>query len=235
MERKKRIRDEKEANLYRRRRDLERSIDAEKVQSRVRWDLPILAQNKKCSVSLDLPIVNCKPTRACSEVCYACQGRQEFPDALVKSLAVNRMSLEDPERAARRIVDEAAGRPIRLAGSGELLPQHKELVNCIEKYGGSWWGFTRRLDSHKAMPRLMFSIDATTPASVLEYVSEEVPIDRRAYLRRPGDPVAPMEVAVTFPVHGSVTRYTDEVPKDKTDCPSVRKDVEGCWSCQRCY
>ena len=201
----------------------------------MRWDMRFTAENSKCSVSVDLPIVNCQPTKACSEVCYACQGRQAFPQALVKSLAVNRMTLEDPEHAARKIVDEAAGRVIRLAGSGELLPEHKNLVDYIERFGGEWWGFTRRVDTHQALPGLMFSFDMTTPAAVMEYVEEEVPIDRRAYLRRPGDPPASLDVAVTFPVHGARTNYLKDIPTEDTDCPAVRKKVEGCWGCRRCY
>jgi len=226
---------EEKPTLYEQRLKKELSVPDESVKSRMRWDMPILSENSKCAVSLDLPIINCKPTKACSEVCYACQGRQFYRRAIVKSLAVNRLIAEDPEHVARKMVDEAAGRTIRLAGSGELLPQHADLVKYIEKYGGSWWGFTRRVDTHKAMPRLMFSIDATTPASVLEYVRNDIPVSRRAYLRRPGDLPAPMKVAVTFPVHGARTPYTEYVPSSERDCPAVRHLVKGCWACRRCY
>ena len=58
---------------------------------------------------------------------------------------------------------------------------------------------------------------------------------RRAYLRRPGDPAAPLEVAVTFPTHGPRTRYVQTIPEHETDCPDVRGKVEGCWNCRRCY
>lgn len=222
-------------NLYVRRLNKERSFPEEDITARFRWELPVLADNSKCSVSLDLPLMNCKPTKACSEVCYAAQGRQAYRRALIKSVAVNEMIAEDPERVARKIVDEASGRPIRLAGSGELLPEHRTLVEYIEHYGGTYWGFTRRVDTHKEMPRLMFSIDATTSDDVLEYVKNSVPIERRAYLRRPGDFPPPFDVAVTFPVHGPQTRYVRKVPEHETDCPSVRKSVEGCWACRRCY
>lgn len=118
---------------------------------------------------------------------------------------------------------------------GELLPQHKGLVDYIEQYGGTWWGFTRRVDTHRVLPRLMFSLDATTPGPVMQYVEKEVPVDRRAYLRRPGDPPAPLEVAVTFPTHGPRTRYVADTPADETDCPDLRGKVKGCWDCRRCY
>ena len=81
----------------------------------------------------------------------------------------------------------------------------------------------------------MFSLDATSPERVLAYVRDEVPVARRAYLRRPGDPPAPLAVAVTFPVHGSQTPYVHRVPEDPTDCPETRGRVSGCWACRRCY
>jgi hypothetical protein len=222
-------------NFYLARLKKELGIPEEEILGRVRWDIPLLAENAKCSVSLDLPVLNCQPTEACSEVCYGSQGRQVYHAAVVKSLAVNRMISEAPERAARKIVDEAAGRTIRLAGSGDLLPEYRAMAEYVVKYGGEYWGFTRRVDTHKFMPELMFSIDATTPARVLEYVQESVPARRRTYLRRPGDPEPTIEVAVTFPVHGPQTKWTEYVPEDRTDCPGVRKRVEGCYACRRCY
>lgn len=225
----------KRPNLYEQRLKKELSVSEDEITARMRWDLPILSQNSKCSVSLDLPIINCKPTKACSEVCYACQGRQFYRGAIIKSLAVNRLIAEDAERAARKMADEAQGKTIRLAGSGELLPEHRELVRYLERFSGRWWGFTRRVDTHRVLPSLMFSLDATTPASVLAYVENEVPVSRRAYLRRPEDPPTPLQVTVTFPVHGSTTGYTEFVSHDATDCPGVRKLVQGCWECGRCY
>lgn len=225
----------KRPNLYQARLAKEHGVSEAEITARMRWDLPILSENSKCSISLDLPIFNCQPTTACSQVCYACQGRQFYRHAIVKSLAVNRLIADDPEYAARKMVDEARGHVIRLAGSGEILPSHAPLVTYVEKFGGSWWGFTRRVDTHQALPRLMFSLDATTPASVLAYVEDSVPVSRRGYLRRPRDSPAPMDVAVTFPVHGSRTPYIKRTPRELTDCPSARKLIKGCWECRRCY
>ena len=202
----------------------------------MRWDLQVLSNNSKCSISLNLPLQNCLPTPACASVCYASQGFQYLRKSIIKSLAVNRLIEIDPERVARKMVDEAAGRSIRLAGSGEILPSHKDLLLYAENFGGSYWGFTRRIDTHQTVPSLMLSIDATTPARVMKYVREHVPANRRAYLRRPSDPPSPIEVAVTFPVHGHLTNYTAITPLDETtDCPVDRKKIEGCWSCKRCY
>lgn len=227
--------DKRAGSLYARRLQKERSIPPPEIERRINWSLPVLAQNSKTSVSLDLPIHNCQPTAACSAVCYACQGTQYFRGSVVKSLALARMIEESPERVARKAVDEAQGRTIRLAGSGDILPEHKTLIDYIEQYSGRWWGFTRRVDTHRVLPDLMFSIDATTPAGVMAYVREEVPVDRRAYLRRTDDPEPPIDVAVTFPVHGPVTLQYHGIEEHPTDCPEIRGLVSGCWDCGRCY
>ena len=63
------------SNLYQRRARKEADVPDEDVQARMRWELPVLAENQKCSVSLDLPVLKCTPTKACAEVCYASQRR----------------------------------------------------------------------------------------------------------------------------------------------------------------
>lgn len=213
----------------------EQSFTESEIQDRVRWDLPILAQNSKCSVSLDLPLINCRPTAVCAAVCYAAQGRQAYRQAVLKSVAIQQMIEKDPDRVAHTVVDEAAGRAVRLAGSGEVLPSHRYLVEKIHELGGQTWEFTRRVDTHEALPHLMFSLDAGTPPSALEYIEQSVPVNRRAYLRRPNDPPAPLEVAVTFPLHGPRTPHAKAVPTHPTDCPASRDEVSGCWACRRCY
>ena len=222
-------------HVYQRRLEKELTITEEEIQQRMRWDMPVLSSNSKCSVSLDLPILNCIPTRACAEVCYASQGRQIFRKSLIKSLAISRMIAAEPSHVASKMVDEAAGRSIRIAGTGEILPEHKTLLDYVEDFAGSWWGFTKRVDTHRVLPTLMFSIDATTPKTIMQYVRDEVPVHRRAYLRRPEDPPPPLEVAVTFPTHGPWTNYAQQIEPHQTDCPAVRKEVVGCWQCQRCY
>lgn len=201
----------------------------------MRWDMPILATNHKCQISLDLPVLNCRATKVWAEVCYASQGRQLYRRGIVKSLAISRMIEQDPQRVARKIVDESNGYPIRIAGSGDILPSHKRLLDYIEEYGGSWWEFTRRIDTHKRIPRLMYSIDVTSRPASLTYVRDKVPLQRRAYLRRPCDPEPELDVAVVFPVHGPRTNYVAKVPAHANDCPAVRGSIDGCWQCRRCY
>ena len=222
-------------NLYSRRYNKESDITEDEIKARMRWDLPVLSSNRKCSISLDLPLLNCLPTSICAQVCYAAQGRQYYRKSVIKALAIDRLIKLDSEHVARKMIDESAGRNIRIAGSGEILPRHAALLSYIERFGGSWWGMTRRVDTHQALPSLMFSIDMTTPESILKYVKTQVPVSRRTYLRRPQDPPSALEVAVTFPVHGPQTNYESRVPKHETDCPVDRKEIEGCWSCKRCY
>ncbi len=57
-----------------------------------------------------------------------------------------------------------------------MLPEHKTLTDYIERLGASWWGFTRRVDTHNALLESVFSVDASTPASVLQYVDNDVPV-----------------------------------------------------------
>lgn len=222
-------------NLYGRRFNKESEIAEDEIKARMRWDMPVLSSNPKCSISLDLPLLYCQPTSVCAQVCYAAQGRQYYRKSVVKSLAVDRLIKLDAEHVARKMVDEAAGRNIRIAGSGEILPSHAPLLSYVERFGGEWWGMTRRIDTHRALPSLMFSIDRTTPESTLEYVNTQVPVSRRTYLRRPQDPPSALEVAVTFPTHGQLTNYANKVPLHDTDCPVDRKVMEGCWRCKRCY
>ena len=222
-------------NLYERRLEKEKAIPESEILSRMNWGLPILSENSKCSVSLDLPVANCIPTEICSQVCYAAQGRQYYRRSIVKSLAIDRLIEHDPEHAARKMVDEAMGRNIRMAGSGEILPEHTDLLSYVNRFHGSWWGFTRRLDTHQTFPSMMFSFDSSTPSEVMQYIHEEVPCHRRAYLRRPYDLPAPCEVAVTFPVHGPLTNYERKTPSHETDCPANRHETSGCWGCKRCY
>ncbi len=222
-------------NLYVQRVSKELAITEDEIKARMRWDMPVLSSNPKCSISLDLPLLNCHPTSVCTQVCYAAQGRQFYRKSITKALAIARLITLDPEHVARKMVDESAGRNIRIAGSGEILPSHAELLSYVEQLGGSWWGMTRRIDTHRSLPSLMFSLDVTTPSFVQRYVREHVPIDRRTYLRRLQDPPSSIEVAVTFPVHGQLTNYADKVPRHVTDCPVDRKEREGCWRCQRCY
>lgn len=153
----------------------------------------------------------------------------------MKSIAVDRLIREDPEQAAWCMAREAEGRPIRLAGSGELLPENRALLDYLGKRRVEWWGFTKRTDTYEAMPQLMFSVDAGTPTLVLDYVERNVPVRRRCYMRRPEDGPAPLEITVTFPLHGPTTNYVDEVPEERTDCPAIRKRADGCWDCRRCY
>ena len=76
---------------------MEMAVPEAVIRERMCWEKPVLSCNHKCSISLDLPVLNCRPTKACAEVCYASQGRQIYRRALVKSLAVNRIVLNQTE------------------------------------------------------------------------------------------------------------------------------------------
>lgn len=98
--------------LYNRRYNKESDITEDEINARMRWDMPVLSTNGKCSISLDLPLLNCLPTSICAQVCYAAKGRQYYRKSVVKALAINRLIELDSEHVARKMVDEAAGRNI---------------------------------------------------------------------------------------------------------------------------
>ncbi len=154
-------------NLFKRRLGKEKAISEEEIAARMRWDLPVLSTNQKCSISLDLPFLNCAPTDICAQVCYAAQGRQYYRKSVVKALAIDRLIQLDPEHVARKMVDEAAGRNIRIAGSGEALPNTLSFfpmsISSVAPTGES----RAQVDTHQAIPSFMYSLDASTPAYAL--------------------------------------------------------------------
>jgi hypothetical protein len=48
-------------------------------------------------------------------------------NSLKGHLLIASPDMPDPEHVACKMIDEAAGRAIRLAGTGDILPKHKAL------------------------------------------------------------------------------------------------------------
>jgi len=212
---------------WKQRCDLERGFIGAK---RSPYD-PILSENPKTGVSLNLPVLNCRPTKICREICYACSGPISFPYACKKAVAVDEWIRQHPIWAAMKAIQEADGTPIRLCGSGDLNPAHMPFLVEIKAQGGRPWGFTRKLDMWKRCwsmhIELMFGIDVSSKHL------EDIPPTRLAYMRRPGDPDWSNSVAVTFPLHGP-RRDPSKVPVSESDCPAIRRHIK-CADCRRCY
>lgn len=229
-------------NLHARRLEKER-VHLTVVKPR-RCGSELLSKNSKTGLSLDSPVGYCQPTQACKASCYACQGRQMFGASLKKTLAVDAFIRADPDLAARCVHSELEGRWLRLASSGELTPEHEPFVKKLASLGVQAYAFTRRRDSWLMYRRYgffaSFSLDGTTPDSVLKWVLRVVPVRARAFMATPEFPTTPHRVAVIFPEHGSITRGGRKIPPSPLDCPSVRGTLETlggspCHTCRRCY
>ena len=199
---------------------------------------PIISINPKTDISLNLPVKNCVPTPACASNCYSCQGPMMFEKSVEKTVAVDRWILLNPKWAAKKTAEEVDGSTLRLSGSGDMTPDHIPYVKEIVKLGVRIYGFTRRPDTWTALNDIgvefMFSIDVTMDKKCLLWAITNVPKNRLAYCRRPGDPDWSFMVGVTFPEHGPETDNALRVPGSITDCPAIRKHVT-CDQCRFCY
>ncbi len=229
-------------NLHKRRADKERALLS--LITPRRCGERLLSDNSKSGPTLDSPVLYCQHTQACSCSCYACQGRQMYPASLRKTLAVDAFILADPDLAARCVESELADRWLRLAGGGELTEDHEPFIAKLAELGVKAYAFTRRPDSWLMYRRhgffATFSLDGTTPETVLRWVLRVVPVRARAFMATPEYPTTRHRVAVIFPEHGSITRGARHVPESPLDCPSARAKLDTlggapCHTCRRCY
>ncbi len=205
---------------------------------------PMGSDNSKAGFSVDIPVYNCCPTDVCENGCYGCQGRQMYPNAIRKTIAVDKAILEQPQLSALRVAGEAGGRFIRLAGVGELTPAHEPFIAELSRIGAKAYTMTRRRDSWLMYQRhkifASFSLDGTTPESLVRWMLRVVPVRARAFMATPEFPTTEHEVAVVFPEHGSITRGAKSIAVTPLDCSAVRKTLEvaagsPCDACRRCY
>jgi len=200
----------------------------------------LISSNTKTTLSLDFPVCNCRATKVCAKTCYACQGYQNFRQGIERTLQLHKLILADPIRAAERVTKEARGRLVRISGSGEIEDQeeYKAFFTHLKKNKVRLFGFTRKPDVYLWMKKLgypmMFSLDAGTRESDIEFVKKHVRIKARAWLATREDPKPPIPVMVTFPQHGPQTPWYKKIAVQDTDCPAVRKKLH-CDSCQICY
>lgn len=202
----------------------------------------MLSGNSKTGASINLPLVNCKPTKRCSNECYACVGPIANPNSVRKSMIVDKsirkMDLD-------RLIRECAQRlNVRLNGSGDLTPDHVRAMlelatKCPETV---FWGFTRNLKVagllNGALPNmsLIVSVDATSPKGFANDYDGPLAFGPRS----PGDdlPDDP-RIIVVFPTHHQA-KPDPAIPVHEKDCPAtrfkVREDKLGaCDRCKRCY
>jgi len=201
--------------------------------------VPVLSSNHKTGVSLNLPVLNCRPTRRCARACYACEGliswRPSIRKALVVDAALKKGEIEGLIWECRALQE------VRLNGSGDMTPDHVpgilDLADSCPRT--TFWGFTRSrrvaeaVNGQHANLSLILTIDATSPdRKLLGYTGPLAFGPRRPGDRVPRDP----RIIIIFPEHHG-GRTVPNVPKHAKDCPATRgmPRKNACRRCRRCW
>ncbi len=202
----------------------------------------MLSENSKTGASINLPLINCKPTKRCSNECYACVGPIANPNSVRKSMIVDKAIRE---MDLHRLIRECTQRlNVRLNGSGDLLPEHVRAILALARacIDTTFWGFTRNIEVAEALNgklsnlSLIVSIDATSPKGFADGFDGPLAFGPR----NPGDelPDDP-RIIVVFPTHHQ-GKPDAAIPIDGKDCPATRFKVReeklgACDRCKRCY
>jgi hypothetical protein len=201
--------------------------------------IPILSDNHKTGASVNLPVLNCRPTKRCAAACYACVGPIAWCNSLRKALAVDlalrKGEVEGLVWECRRLQD------LRLNGSGDMSLAHVPAVLELARKCPAtlFWGFTRRREVAEAVNQhlknlsLIVSFDATSADR--ELAGCECPLAFGP--RRPRDEVPnDRRIIVVFPEH-HVGHTIPGVPLHPKDCPATRgaERTNACQRCQRCW
>ncbi|MEN6550153.1 MAG: hypothetical protein ABFE07_29265 [Armatimonadia bacterium] len=217
---------------------------------RVRWERQVklspayrpkefLSTNSKTGTSLNLPVINCRPSARCAQACYACTGPISWHNSITKSLAVD---AELKAGRVERLIEEARRLTnVRISGSGDLtLEQVPAIIRAARSCPGTlFWGFTRKPEVARALHR-----KARNLTIILSFDASSKDRSFRGYRgplafgpRRPEDAVpSDRRIVVVFPEHiqGHTTKG---VPRHRLDCPTSRgaEHDNACEKCQRCW
>lgn len=201
--------------------------------------IPILSDNHKTGTSINLPVINCKPTRRCAAACYACVGPISWMNSIRKALivdeALRKGEIEGLIWECRHLGD------VRLNGSGDMGMVHVPSILALARACPVtvFWGFTRILDVARAINRqhdnlsLIISFDATSPDQRLPGYDGPLAFGPR----RPRDKVPDdRRIIVVFPEH-RVGHTMPGVPLHPKDCPATRgaERRNACGRCRRCW
>lgn len=211
-------------------------MKSEKSRPRDYRPVHILSKNKKTGASIDLPREgHCRPTKVCSQACYARQGHQTRPDALKKQKYISEYLKND----IKELIEECRGiTAVRLNGCGDLLQEHIPAILSLAKQSPQteFWGMTRKPEIAMAINnklpnlRLLVTVDATSPKTVWNYKGGMCFGPRRKTDPVPDDP----RIKVVFPRHHA-GRVIKGVPEHPKDCQGVYHRISGCLACGRCW
>lgn len=210
-----------------------------------------VSHNSKTGYSVNTAIARtCRPTKGCSEYCYALAGRLTFPAALATQArnaaffagAEKSVLRHEARRVAHRVLKEQTF--IRMFGVGDLQPGSAlfTAVLATEFPQLSVWVSTRKLELAGVLPKLpnlhvMLSMDSTTTEenvkATRQLVRQRGPQFYAAWVRRgPGDD-PPLWVSVVFEEHHMAGRAPWE--PERRACPAtIRGGAEHEKACERC-
>lgn len=202
----------------------------------------LLSGNKKTGISINLPLLNCIPSKRCSETCYACEGPIAFKNSIRKTLKVDAVLRSG---AIEALVDECRKEwDVRLNGTGDLTLEHVDAILFLATSCPNtiFWGFTRsrpvaeELNNQLENLSIVLSYDSTmSPSHVDGYEGPIAFGPVQAQDTIPDDP----RIIVVFPEHhqSHPDPYIMLHPKD---CPATRFEVKSekvgaCGRCRRCF
>lgn len=198
----------------------------------------VLSGNKKTGASLNLPLLNCRPSKLCAETCYAMEGYVAQDMSIRHTQAVDAM-LRTGLGIAQLTKECQARDDVRLCGIGDLVEDHlPQLFRLAEDCPATiFWGFTRKREiadwvraKRLSNLTLILSWDHTHPPEhVAGYAG---PLSYGP--TRPGDEVPDdPRIIVVFPEHHQKDPHPDTAITSK-DCPAIRYGDEKQDACQRC-
>lgn len=217
----------------------ERQYKEEPLKAPIR----ILSGNKKTGVSINLPLINCRPSKRCADTCYACEGHIALPNSIRKTLYVDKLLREGD--LDRLIAECRKEWEVRLCGSGDFVAEHIPSIFRLadECPKTILWGFTRNRPvaeqinaAKKPNLSIILSYDSTMSDEYIE--GYEGPI---AYGPRQAEDIVDDDkrIIVVFPEHHQAGPHWS-IPDHRKDCPAVRmehkEDKHGaCTRCRRCF
>ncbi len=194
--------------------------------------------------------IDCDPTQACADFCYASRGRN-FPVTMIKSEAMHYAISRDPARAARAIAYEYKAMPefeaqkaLRFLDRGEAGPGYPRLIKDLNKQGIRVQIFSKRPEILKRIPTKnlrLLSLDHTNTDVADKHRSLPIALVYRGEVDIPLVEKYRNRIKVILPVKlGRKVLSRDEIgrlpawAKEKL-CPidSGVKKI-GNWNCTRC-
>lgn len=214
-----------------------------------------VSHNSKTGFSVNVAIAKtCRPTKSCSEYCYALAGRLTFPAALAAQArnaaffagAEKAVIRHEARRVGHRVLKEQTF--IRMFGVGDLQPGSAlfTAILATEFPELSVWVSTRKLELAAVLPKLpnlhvMLSMDSTTTASNVRETERLVQLNGPqfygAWVRRGPDDEPPPWVSVVFEEHHMSGRARWE--PERRACPATIRDgaehEKACEKCRFCF